>query len=137
MAISAAVLKYLKAHNLVARSREMGDYLLEQLVSLRDLAIVGDIRGLGLFCGIEFVRDKATKATFAPELQVSKKIFDAAFDRGLITYPGSGGADGVSGDHILLAPPFIITKEQIDELVNILREALEVVTPELGLDGTI
>ena len=137
MAISAAVLKYLNVHNLVTRSREMGEYLFEQLEPLWNLTIVGDIRGLGLFCGIEFVKDKTTRATFAPELNVSNKIFDAAFERGLITYPGSGGADGVSGDHILLAPPFIITKEQIDELVKILREAIEAVTPELGLEGMI
>jgi adenosylmethionine-8-amino-7-oxononanoate aminotransferase len=131
MAICVAVLKYLKSHNLVRRSREMGEYLFEKLEPLWELPIVGDIRGLGLFCGIEFVKNKHTKESFALELNVSKKIFDAAFERGLLTYPGSCGADGISGDHILIAPPFIITKEQIDELVSILRESIEEVAQEL------
>ncbi len=125
MAVGTAVLRYVKNHNLVRRSREMGVYLLEQLHTLRDLEIVGDIRGIGMFCGVEFVKDKNTKETFDPALKVNTKVFDAAFKRGLLTYPGSGGADGSRGDHILICPPFIITKEQIGELVNILREAIQ------------
>jgi adenosylmethionine-8-amino-7-oxononanoate aminotransferase len=109
----------------------MGEYLFEKIQVLEDLKIVGDIRGLGLFCGLEFVCDKATKHTFDPKLNVSKKISDAAFERGLVTYPGSGGADGISGDHTLICPPFTITEEQIDELIGILKESIEAVTQEL------
>jgi adenosylmethionine-8-amino-7-oxononanoate aminotransferase len=133
MATGAAVLKYIKEHDLVKTSQEIGAYLLDRLYTLADLKIVGDIRGIGMFCGIEFVKDKATKQTFKPAQKVNTKIFNAAFKRGLITYPGSGGADGINGDHLLICPPFIITKAQIDTLGNILREALEEVTQALNL----
>lgn len=133
MAVGTAVLKYVKENNLVTKSHEMGKYLLEQLHTLRDLEIVGDTRGIGMFCGVEFVKDKVTKATFEPSQKVNAKIFNAAFARGLITYPGSGAADGINGDHILICPPFIITKEQIDTLVRILQEAIEEVTQKLKL----
>lgn len=125
MAVGAAVLKYVKQHDLVTKSREMGHYLLEQLHTLRDLKIVGDTRGIGMFCGVELVRDKAAKTPFDPNLKINAKVFQTAFQRGLITYPGSGGADGIHGDHLLICPPFIISKEQVDRLVNILREAIE------------
>ena len=85
-----------------------------------------------MFCGIEFVKDKVTKEPFDSSQKVNVMVFNAAFKRGLITYPGSGCADGISGDHTLVCPPFIITKEQINTLVNILREAIEEVTEELG-----
>jgi adenosylmethionine-8-amino-7-oxononanoate aminotransferase len=132
MAIGAAVLKYVKENDLVKCSRDMGGYLLEQLNSLRDLEIVGDVRGIGMFCGIEFVKDQDTKAPFSPSQKVNAMIFNTAFKRGLITYPGAGGADGINGDHTLICPPFIITKDQIDTLVNILRETIKEVIKELG-----
>ncbi len=132
MAVGAAVLTFVKTHDLVTRSREMGKYLFERLNTLRDLKIVGDVRGLGMFCGIEYVKHTETKEPFEPSRKVNAMIFGAAFRRGLITYPGSGGADGINGDHILICPPFIITKEQIDMLTSILREAIEEVIQELG-----
>jgi adenosylmethionine-8-amino-7-oxononanoate aminotransferase len=132
MAIGAAVLQYVKQHDLVARSHDMGGYLLERLSSLRDLPIVGDVRGIGMFCGIEFVQDQATRAPFDPSHKVAAKVFNAAFARGLITYPGTGGADGTRGDHSLICPPFIITEEQIETLVTILREAIEKVAISLS-----
>jgi len=130
-AVGAAVLRYIEEQGLVERSRQMGQYLLERLKSLLDLEIVGDVRGLGLFAGVELVKDKSTKVPFDPELKVNAQVAAEAFKRGLITYPGGGGADGINGDHILLAPPFIITESQIDELVRILEEAIEVVQQSL------
>ena len=122
--VGAAVLRYLNEHNLVERSRQMGAVLLEKLQPLRELEIVGDIRGMGLFAGIELVSDKRDKSRFEPELKMNTQVASQAFSRGLITYPGSGGIDGINGDHILLAPPFIITEEQIDEMVDILKRAI-------------
>ncbi|MEJ5301340.1 MAG: aspartate aminotransferase family protein [Thermodesulforhabdaceae bacterium] len=130
-AVGAAVLKYIEDHSLVNRSFEMGKYFLERLEKLEKYPLVGDIRGLGLFVGIEFVRDKTTREPFNPSLKISARIGEESFKRGLITYPGSGGADGIRGDHILLAPPFIINREQIDEIVEILDESIEAVSRSL------
>ena len=125
MAVGAEVLKYINDHRLVERSAKMGKYLLDQLKQLKSLDFVGDVRGLGLFAGIEFVQNKKTKAPFNPEIMFSKRVAAEAFRTGLIVYPGSGGVDGVRGDHILICPPFIITEEQIDELVDILKNSIK------------
>ncbi|MFT4828750.1 MAG: adenosylmethionine-8-amino-7-oxononanoate aminotransferase [Halioglobus sp.] len=86
---------------------------------------VGDIRGRGLFMGLELVGDRATKAPFDPNKKLAAKIKTAAFNAGLICYPMSGTIDGRNGDHILLAPPFIIEDAQIDELVEKLGTAVD------------
>lgn len=84
---------------------------------------IGDIRGRGLFIGIELVQDKVTKAAFNPELQLHKKLKQAALGNGLICYPMGGTVDGRIGDHVLLAPPFIISDQQIDELIGKLDQS--------------
>ncbi|MEZ5811291.1 MAG: aspartate aminotransferase family protein [Rhizobiaceae bacterium] len=84
---------------------------------------VGDIRGRGLFFGIELVRDRDTKEPFDPSLKINARIKKAAFDAGLICYPMGGTIDGVSGDHVLLAPPFIIEDRHVDEMVGKLDAA--------------
>lgn len=121
-AIACAVMDYLAKHDLVKKSAQMGEYLLESLRSLYRHAFVGDIRGRGLFSGIEFVKDRKTKATFDPKLRLNALVANRAFEKRLITYPGGGGADGVNGDHLLLAPPLIITEKEIDTMVSILDE---------------
>lgn len=88
---------------------------------------IGDIRGRGLFWGIELVADKATKIPLDPALETAKKIKAAAFEAGLICYPNSGTRDGKNGDHILLAPPFIVTEAQIGEITEKLGQALKTV----------
>jgi adenosylmethionine-8-amino-7-oxononanoate aminotransferase len=130
-AIGAAVLSYIQEHKLIERSKQKGQYLLDKLQDLNSLDIVGDIRGLGLFAGIEFVTDKTTRTWFDSALKINKQIANQAFIRGLITYPGGGGIDGIHGDHILLAPPFIITEKQIDELVEILSSAITTVENQI------
>lgn len=87
-------------------------------------AHVGDIRGRGLFMGLEFVENRETKEPFAPELNVAGRLKDATFENGLICYPAGGTADGIKGDHVLLAPPFIISEPQLDELVDKLEKSL-------------
>ena len=130
-AIGAAVLRYIQEKALVERSRTMGIYLLQKLQDLDTLDIVGDIRGLGLFAGIEFVREKSSRACFDHSLKINIQVANQAFDMGLITYPGNGGVDGILGDHVLLAPPFTITTEQIDEMVDILQHAIRAVQNQL------
>ncbi|MBS8261590.1 aspartate aminotransferase family protein [Roseibium polysiphoniae] len=86
---------------------------------------VGDIRGRGLFRGIEIVEDRDTKAPFDPKRGVNKALKKAAFEAGLACYPMGGTIDGVRGDHILLAPPFIMTEAQVGEVVDKLAVAFK------------
>ncbi len=81
--------------------------------------------------GVEFVRNKQTKEPFPPEYQFGKRVFEEAFARGLIVYPGRGSVEGVAGDHLLLAPPFIINASQVDDFIGILDQAITVVEKAL------
>jgi adenosylmethionine-8-amino-7-oxononanoate aminotransferase len=121
-AVASAVIDYLMKHELVSRSARIGEYLISALQFLKKHDFVGDIRGKGLFAGIEFVKSKETKEPFDPKLKLNGLISNRAFEKGLIVYPGGGGADGIRGDHILLAPPLIISEKQIDQMVSILDE---------------
>jgi len=130
-AVACAVIDYLIKHDLVSRSAKMGEYLIRSLQSLYRHDFVGDVRGKGLFAGVEFVKDKKTKEPFDPKLRLNAAIANRAFEKGLVTYPGGGGADGVKGDHLLLAPPFIINEEQIEKMVSILNETFAEITAEI------
>jgi len=124
-AAALAVVQKLTDRHLPERARAMGDALHERLqAAFGQHPNVGDLRGRGLFRGIELVADRDTRAPFDPGLGVAAKIKKAAFDEGLICYPMSGTRDGRNGDHILLAPPFIIEDAQLDELVEKLGRAL-------------
>ena len=127
-AAGLATLRYIQEHDLVAASASKGAWLKARLqAALGDHPHVGDIRGQGLMLGLEFVADRATKEPFPPKVRLARRLADAAFERGLIIYPGQGTVDGVLGDHVLIAPPFVITDDQMDEIVAILSEALEAV----------
>jgi adenosylmethionine-8-amino-7-oxononanoate aminotransferase len=112
-----AALKYLDKHQLVQRSSDMGKVLHQRLAPLAGLPFVGDVRGRGLLAGIEFVADKATKAPFGRELKFAEKFTEAAQQAGLIVWPNVGHADGTRGDLVMFAPPFIVTEQQIDEMI--------------------
>ena len=86
---------------------------------------VGDVRGRGLFRGVELVADRATKAPFDVGLRMNERVRDAAFARGLSIYPVAGTVDGVRGDHIVIAPPFIATEADIDMIVDRLGDAVD------------
>jgi len=124
-AAGCAVLEAILSRDLVSRVRRMGERFDKALKDqFSEHAHVGDIRGRGLFRGIELVTDKVSKSPFPPEKRLAAGIKKAAFDQGLICYPMSGTRDGVNGDHILLAPPFIIEEDQIDEVVTKLDTAI-------------
>jgi len=124
-AAGCAVLEAILSRDLVSRVRTMGERFDKALRDqFSEHAHVGDIRGRGLFRGIELVADKVSKSPFAPEKRLAAGIKKAAFEQGLICYPMSGTRDGVNGDHILLAPPFIIEDDQIDEVVTKLDTAI-------------
>ena len=129
-AAGCAVLEAILSRDLVSRVRRMGERFDKALKDqFSEHTHVGDIRGRGLFRGIELVADKAAKAPFAPEKRLAAGIKKAAFEQGLICYPMSGTRDGVNGDHILLAPPFIIEDDQIDEVVTKLDASISSCLP--------
>lgn len=125
-AVVSKTLDLLIENDLVNRSAAMGDYLKTKLESLNSHPHVGDVRGKGLMVGIEFVKDKETKQPFEPSKKFSVQVAQECLKRGMfIEY--SGGCDrGQTGDMIMFGPPFIITKEQIDEAVSILTEVLSI-----------
>ncbi|WP_249691674.1 aspartate aminotransferase family protein [Stappia sp. WLB 29] len=121
-----AVVSALVDRGLVARSAEMGEQLKGALVDrFGQHPHVGDIRGRGLFLGLELVEDRESKTPFAPERRLNAVLKKAAFARGLVCYPMGGTLDGRRGDHVLLAPPFILEEAQIGEIVDKLSGALE------------
>ncbi|WP_194098369.1 aspartate aminotransferase family protein [Marivivens aquimaris] len=125
-AAANAVLSEIEENDLLARVRTQGEKLQAALeAEFGQHPHVGDIRGRGLFRGVEFVADRDTKEPFDPARKLNAKIKKNAFDAGLVCYPMGGTIDGVRGDHVLLAPPFIIEDAQIDELVSKLSGAVE------------
>ena len=131
-AAGIAVLDYMKKNDLVNRAGQMGDYLAKRLSSLSRFPIVGEIRGKGLLIGIEFVADRITKKPFDPAMGVARKISQSALQRGLLVQPGSGCADGVRGDHILVCPPFTLSEAEADKIVDILGQVLAEVQEQLS-----
>jgi adenosylmethionine-8-amino-7-oxononanoate aminotransferase len=125
-----AVLDYLEAHKLFERVTPAGATLRSALHSaLESHKHVGDIRGLGLLQGIEFVKDKTTREPFPREDNIAEKIRQAALEHNVLTYPTQGCVDGYRGDHVLLAPPFIITDEESRQVAAALAAALAKVLP--------
>lgn len=124
-AAGLAVLKAILNRKLLSSINNKSNQLFSCLKTQLEHPNIGDIRGRGLFIGIEIVKNIETKKPFDPNLKVAASIKNAAFEAGLICYPMSGTRDGKWGDHILLAPPFIINENQIIELVNKLSIAIE------------
>ena len=123
-AAGLANLEILAREKLVQKAREQGRYLQKKLATLRNLPLVGDVRGQGLIAAVELVKDKDSKEMFPAEVQVARKVWEKALQQGLVTRVGGTNV-------IALCPPLIITREQIDELVATLRNALSAVAAEL------
>ncbi|MER3456085.1 MAG: aspartate aminotransferase family protein [candidate division GAL15 bacterium] len=121
-AVALRNLDILERENLIERAARLGTRLLEGLQSLKELPVVGDVRGLGLLCGVELVEDRATKA---PALGLGARVLAEARKRGLVTRMrvGQGGEHPI-GDTILLAPPLVVMEEQVDRMVAILRNSI-------------
>ncbi len=118
-AAALAVQDVIARDDLLTNVRKMGGYLRAQLeAALGQHPHVGDIRGRGLFQAIELVADRDTRAPFAPAHKLNARIKAAAMERGLMVYPMGGTIDGVHGDHVLLAPPFIVTRDDINTIVE-------------------
>jgi adenosylmethionine-8-amino-7-oxononanoate aminotransferase len=128
-AAALAVQDVIRDEGLLDRVRVMGSRLRARLEErFGPCRYVGDVRGRGLLMAIEFVAERETKAPFDPSLQVGARVKSEAFERGLLVYPGSGTIDGRRGDHVLLAPPYNVTDEEIDVIVERLGSAVEAAT---------
>jgi len=129
-AAAHAVLSKIIDSDLPSRAIMMGDKLMQALQSaFGQHPFIGDIRGRGLFIGMEFVADRAQKTPFDPALGLHRKIKAAAFEAGLLCYPMGGTIDGKNGDHLLLAPPFILEDSHIGEIIDKLTIAFDAAMP--------
>lgn len=136
-AAALAVQDVIARDDLLANVRRMGQLLLDRLAArLADHPHVGDIRGRGLFAAIEFVEDRAAKAPFPARAGVARKVMRAMMEGGLLGYASAGTADGVNGDHVMFAPPFIISEEHVTEIVEKASDAIAHVFNCLNLEGT-
>jgi adenosylmethionine-8-amino-7-oxononanoate aminotransferase len=125
-AAALAVQEVIRRDGLLANVVAMGAYLQRRLEGrFANHHHVGDIRGRGLFRGIEFVADRSCKDPFDPELKLNARIKREGMTRGLMVYPMGGTIDGVRGDHVLLAPPFIVNEGQVDAIVERLGDAVD------------
>jgi adenosylmethionine-8-amino-7-oxononanoate aminotransferase len=130
VAVGRAVLRYIDCHQLVSKADDQkpgtpARELRRHLETLLDLPYVGDVRGLGLLFGVEFVIDKKSKQPFPPENNFSSRVGAAAMKRGLLVYPMQGSVEGTRGDHLLLAPPAVIAHEQITWATDQLRQSIQ------------
>jgi adenosylmethionine-8-amino-7-oxononanoate aminotransferase len=123
-AVGSEVMRIVEEENMIARAERMGKYLQESLLQLTDLPMIGDIRGKGMLWAIEFVEDKETKAPFPKEKNVKMDTIVQCLLKGVFFYPGYYEDERGCGDQLMIAPPFIITEEQIDECLGILRGVL-------------
>ena len=129
-AAGLAVVKAILERGLLDRVKDMGEKLQAALVAeFGQHPHVGDIRGRGLFRGIEIVKNRETKEPFDPALGLAGKLKKACFAEGLACYPMAGTRDGKNGDHILLAPPYIMTEEQIPDIIEPLKRAMAPIIP--------
>lgn len=131
-AAALAVLKVIRQNGLVEQCAAKGRWLEDALKSaFSGRMYIGDIRGKGLFWALEFVCNKETKETFEPAMRFTYKMVTEALVRGLSVYPGAGTADGIRGDHIIIAPPYNVSDAELEELINLLRGTYDAVESEV------
>ncbi len=124
-AAGTATIRYIRAHGLVERCAAMGVVLHRALETLRELPHVGDVRGRGLLAGVEFVADVDTREPFPRATRFAERFTRAALDAGLVVWPNTGHANGTDGDLVMMAPPFVVTEDEIGEIVSRFGAALE------------
>ena len=125
-AAALAVQQVIRRDDLLANVRRQGEHLARRLQErFGNHPFVGNVRGRGLFQGLEIVADRGTKASFDPQRKLNAQIKREAMARGLMVYPMGGTVDGARGDHVLLAPPFIVDSGAIDAIVERLGDAID------------
>ena len=132
-AVAREVLRILEAESLVAASATKGERLLALLHERLDAnAAVGDIRGRGLLVGVELVRDRETREPYPRAARLAEAVVRTARERGLLLYSGTGNANGVDGDTILLGPPFVVTDEELVRIADGLAAAIDLAVASIG-----
>jgi adenosylmethionine-8-amino-7-oxononanoate aminotransferase len=125
-AAALAVQRVIRRDDLLDNVRRQGAYLARRLNErFGNHPFVGDVRGRGLFVGLELVADRDTKAAFDPKLRLHARVKQEAMARGLMVYPTGGNVDGAAGDNVLLAPPFIVDRPTVDAIVERLGDAID------------
>ena len=131
-AVADEVLAIMERERLVERSAEVGARLGSSLKEeLSGHPMVGDIRGTGMFWGIELVQEKATRRPYSPEKKVTNRVLGAAVRKGLFFYPATGMAGKAGGDAMMITPPFIIGDAEIEFIIRTARAALDEIQPNL------
>lgn len=131
-ATGLAALEVYEEEAVLENCQHVSKYVFECLEQLKEASkIISDVRGRGLLIGIELVKDKEKNLLFDPKEQVANRVNTIAMDLGAVFYPGSGGIDGLYGEHLIVSPPLNITKKEIDKMVSILTEAIHLVEEEL------
>lgn len=124
-AAALAVQQTIQREQLLANVQQRGRELMDGLQSaFGNHPHIGDIRGRGLFVGLEFVKCRQTKTPFAPSTHLHTRLKQAAMQNGLMVYPGAGGVDGINGHHLMLAPPFIYQSSHVAELLQKLERSV-------------
>jgi adenosylmethionine-8-amino-7-oxononanoate aminotransferase len=121
-----ATMEHLEVHDLIVRAARLGDYLGQRLNEVvLDLPGVGDVRGIGMMWAVEFVADRETKAPYPADTGFAVRVCAHCRQMGVLLYPGHGSVDGVRGDHVMIAPPYIVTEQQIQVIVETLSQAIQ------------
>ena len=128
---ATAVINYIIEKDLLERVNELAKRLDARLSRFAELPMVGEVRGRGVLRGIELVRDKNTKEPFPRAWQAAENVLTAAANRNVLLLVGNGCADGINGDTVVIAPPYVITDEQLDQVVTALAAALQEVAGKL------
>lgn len=127
-AAGLAALEIYEEENVLFNCNEMSKYLINKLNEVKEASsIIADVRGRGLLIGIELVKDNKKNILFEPSERIANRINDYAIGLGAIFYPGSGGIDGLYGEHLIISPPLNINKEEINEIVEIFKESLTII----------
>lgn len=124
-AVALAVIEYIEKHQLIKNAEESGDYLLAELRNVtKGFPIIGDVRGKGLMIGVEFVANSFNKYPYQKDVNLTNLVVSTAREKGLLLYPAAAGIEGGDGDAVMISPPLIIRKHEIDQLVNLFKETL-------------
>jgi adenosylmethionine-8-amino-7-oxononanoate aminotransferase len=132
-AAGTATIRYMRKHRLIERCARMGAVLHRRLQTLNELANVGFVRGRGLLAGIELVEDKSTRAPFPRSVHFAETLTRVALDNQLIVWPNIGHANGTDGDLVMLAPPYTVLEEEIDQIVERLGSAIQTTIRQLAV----